>query len=195
MPKLPITHWSWVMHTCVGNLTVIGPDNGLSPDWRQAVIWTRAGILLIRPSATNCNEILIKIHTFWLKKIHLKIAALFYQPHSVNKIARTMAKLAICPVILPGQPCSLWRFITGRVYLDNVNVQLWIDDYYWHKPIIVPPHLSVINWKLQQLLAWLFCDWENMNFTTWYFSWSIIDLIGFSDWNCLLSSSSELPNK
>ena len=28
--------------------TIIGSDNGLSPDRRQAIIWTKAGILLIR---------------------------------------------------------------------------------------------------------------------------------------------------
>ena len=32
---------------CVGNVTVIGSDNGLSPGRRQAIIWTNAGILLI----------------------------------------------------------------------------------------------------------------------------------------------------
>ena len=42
-----ITHWGWVKHICVGNLTIIGPDNGLSPGQRQAIIWTNAGILLI----------------------------------------------------------------------------------------------------------------------------------------------------
>ena len=36
-----------VTHICVGNLTIIGSDNGLSPDRRQAIIWINAGILLI----------------------------------------------------------------------------------------------------------------------------------------------------
>ena len=31
-------------HICVGNLTIIGSDNGLSPSRRQAIIWTNAGI-------------------------------------------------------------------------------------------------------------------------------------------------------
>ena len=33
-----ITHWGPVTHICVGNLTIIGPDNGLSPGRRQAII-------------------------------------------------------------------------------------------------------------------------------------------------------------
>ena len=44
-----LTHWGRVTHICVGKLTIIGSDNGLSPCRRQAVIWTNAGILLIRP--------------------------------------------------------------------------------------------------------------------------------------------------
>ena len=65
------THWGRVTHICVSKLTIIGSDNGLSPGQCQAIIWTNAGILLIRPLATNFSEILIKIYTFSFKKIHL----------------------------------------------------------------------------------------------------------------------------
>ena len=44
-----LTHWGRVTHICVGNLPTIGSDNGLSPDRRQAIIWTNAGILFIGP--------------------------------------------------------------------------------------------------------------------------------------------------
>ena len=62
-------------HICVGNLTIIGSDNGMSPDRRQAITWTNAGISLIGHSGTNFSEILIKIHTFSLKKMHLKMSS------------------------------------------------------------------------------------------------------------------------
>ena len=62
-------------HICVGKLTIIGSDNGLSPGRRQAIIWTNAGILLIGPLETNFSEIWIGIQTFSLKKIHLKISS------------------------------------------------------------------------------------------------------------------------
>ena len=39
----------WVTHKFVSKLTTIGSDNGLSPGWRQAIIWTNDGILLIGP--------------------------------------------------------------------------------------------------------------------------------------------------
>ena len=33
-----LTHWGRVAHICVGDLTIIGSDNGLSPGRRQAII-------------------------------------------------------------------------------------------------------------------------------------------------------------
>ena len=42
---------------------------------RQAIIWTNAGILLIGPLGTNFSEILIKIHKFPFKKMHLKTSS------------------------------------------------------------------------------------------------------------------------
>ena len=47
--KYGLTHWGRVTHICVSKLTIIGSDNGLSPGRRQAIIWTYAGILLIKP--------------------------------------------------------------------------------------------------------------------------------------------------
>ena len=62
-------------HICVGNITIIGPDNGLSPGRRQAIVWTNAGILLIGPWETNFSEILIDIQTFSFKTMHLKMSS------------------------------------------------------------------------------------------------------------------------
>ena len=68
-----LTHWGRVTHICVGNLIIIGSDNGLSPGRRQAIIWTNAGLLLIGPLGTNFIEILIEILTFSFKKMRLKV--------------------------------------------------------------------------------------------------------------------------
>ena len=62
-------------HICIGNLTVIGSDNGLSPGRRQAIIWTNYGILLIGPLRTNFSEILVEIYIFSFKKMHLKLSS------------------------------------------------------------------------------------------------------------------------
>ena len=51
-----LTHSGQVTHICVGNLTIIGSDNGLAPGRRQAIISTNAWILSTGPSGTNFNE-------------------------------------------------------------------------------------------------------------------------------------------
>ena len=56
------------MHICVSTLSIIGSDNSLSPDRRQAIIWTNDGLLLIELLGTNVGEILIDIYVLSLKK-------------------------------------------------------------------------------------------------------------------------------
>ena len=67
-----LTHWIRVTHICVSKLAIIGSDNGLLPGQHQAIIYTSAGILLIRTIGTNFSEILSEIHTLLFKKMHLK---------------------------------------------------------------------------------------------------------------------------
>ena len=68
---LALNHWGRMTHICVGNLIIIGSDNGLSPGRRQAIIWTIAGILLIRSLRIKFSEVLNKIHAFSFTKMHL----------------------------------------------------------------------------------------------------------------------------
>ena len=75
-----LTHWGRVTHMCVGKLTNLGSDNGLSPGRREAIIWTIAGIMLIWHLGTNFSEIIIEIHTFSFKKIDLKMSSGKWQP-------------------------------------------------------------------------------------------------------------------
>ena len=79
-----------MMHVCLGNLTIIGSDNGLSPGRRQAIIWTNAGILLIGPLGTNFNELSIEIQTFSFKKKHLRVPFVKLQAFclSLNELNR-----------------------------------------------------------------------------------------------------------
>ena len=79
-----LTHWGRVTHICVGKLTIIGSDNGLSPGRHQAIIWTSSGILLIGPLGTNFSQILIAIETFSFKKMHLKISSAKWRPFSLG---------------------------------------------------------------------------------------------------------------
>ena len=67
-------------HIWVSKLTIIGADNGLSPGRRQAIIWSNAGILLIRTLGTNFSEIFSGIHAFSFTKKHLKMSSAKWRP-------------------------------------------------------------------------------------------------------------------
>ena len=72
------------------SLDIIGSDNGLSPVRRQAIIRTNAGISFIWTLGTMFSEILIEIHTFSVKKMHLKMSAAKRRPfclglNAINK--------------------------------------------------------------------------------------------------------------
>ena len=75
-----LTHWGRVTHICVSNLTITGSDNGLSPGRRHAIIWTNAGVLLIRPLGTNFSEILIGIQPSSFRKMYLKMLSAKWRP-------------------------------------------------------------------------------------------------------------------
>ena len=68
-----LTHWGHMTHICAKKLTIIGSDNGLSPGLHQAIIWTSAVILLIRPLGTNFSEILIEIYAFSFNRMYRKM--------------------------------------------------------------------------------------------------------------------------
>ena len=78
------------MHMCVSKLTTIGSDNGLSPGRRQAIIWTNAVILLIRPLGTSFSEILLKMYIFIQENAFenalWKTSAILFPPQFVNSL-------------------------------------------------------------------------------------------------------------
>ena len=76
-----LTHWGRMTHSSVGNLTIIGSDNGLSPGRRQAIIWTNAEILLFGPSGTNLSEIAIAILTCSFTKMRVKVSSAKWRPY------------------------------------------------------------------------------------------------------------------
>ena len=87
--KIVNSLWPSDAYICIGNLTIIGSDNGLLPGRHQAIIWTNAGLLLIPPLGTNFNEILIGIHTFSFKENEFEndmcnMAAIMSRPQCVN---------------------------------------------------------------------------------------------------------------
>ena len=72
-----LAHWDRVTHICVSKVTI-------KIRWRQAIIWTSAGILLIGPSGTNFSEMSIEIITCSIKKMRLKVSSAKWRPFGVG---------------------------------------------------------------------------------------------------------------
>ena len=68
----------------ISKITILGSDNGLSPDRRQAIIWNNAGLLFIEPLGTNFSEISVGIQTFSFKKMHLNMSSAKWRPFCLS---------------------------------------------------------------------------------------------------------------
>ena len=99
--SLSIVGAEWCICASVRKKNIIGSDNGLSPDRCQAIISTNAGILLIGSIGTNFSEILIGIHIFLFKKMHLKMSPGKWRPFSLGLKVFMMYKKNILPKCFP----------------------------------------------------------------------------------------------
>ena len=82
--KMLLTHWGRVKHIYAIERVICGTDNGLLPIWRQAIIWTNAGILLIWTLRTHASELLSEIHAFSFKQMHVKMLSGKWQPFCLS---------------------------------------------------------------------------------------------------------------
>ena len=117
-------------HKWVSELTIIGSDDGLSPGRRLAIIWAKAGILLIRTLGTNFSKILSDIHTFLFKKMHLKMSSATWHQFCLG-LDMFMNACDICrgnggymstdiskkPMFNPPHPALRWDDLAD----DNIN--------------------------------------------------------------------------
>ena len=138
-----LTHWGWMTHICASKLTIIGSDNGLSPSRHQAIIWTNAGILLIRPSGTNFSEILIEIDVFSFKKMQLKMSSAKCRPFCLglnvlsNKIQWNWNQNTI-------HQCTWYQYIwwyclqKGRHFVQTPMVQIMASRLFSAEPLSKP---------------------------------------------------------
>ena len=121
-------------HRCVGNLTILGSDNGLSPYRRQAIIWTNAKILLIGHIGTNFSEISIEILTFSFKKMRLEASSAIWRPFclGLNVLTPwlwydiTLATTNVRPVIMWSETLS--DHDLHNVWAPILNFQSHYDD-------------------------------------------------------------------
>ena len=122
--RFSLTHWGRVTHICVGKLNIIGSYNGLSYGRHQAIIWTNAGILLIKPVETNFSEILIGIQRFSFKKSHLKMSSAKWRPFYVglNVLRRNWNCLYCCMPLAPPTAYLDPTEITSVVVYDAEDV-------------------------------------------------------------------------
>ena len=131
-------------HICVSNLTIIGSDNGLSPDRRQAIICTNDGILLIGHLGTNFSENLIGIRTFSFYKMLLKMSSAKWRPFCLG-----LNVLCHCNII-------------PYVYVDVIT-------YPWSKAAPVVAHFGILQDKQQQcsvqLLTYITWTSHERNYT------------------------------
>ena len=152
-------------HICVGKLTTIGSDNGLSPDRRQAIIWTNAGILLIGPLGTIFSEILIEILTFSLKKMRLKVSSAkrrlsclgpngLIVPSDGLKCMEEKAIGRVClapqPLYFPLSKISMFICISTALAIILFWWDRWIKelgnvDDYWTVPIIIYQNCAIFQ--------------------------------------------------
>ena len=137
-----LTHWGRVTHICVGKLTIIGSDNGLSPGRRQAIIWTNAGILLNGPLGTNFSEMLIEIHAFSFKKIHLKMSSGKWRPFCLGLNELTDDKLLSIFSCLTWGRRKLWHtYNKHQVSCPLITCPYWHD---WFRPT----YYTLTHWSL-----------------------------------------------
>ena len=123
--NVPLNDWGRVMHICVNELSSIIADNWLSPEWRQAIIWTNARILLIGLIATNLSKILIDVQTFSFKKINFSMLSGKWWPYCLDlnilKIC-TEVDISFCCGLVPVEiACDATLQNVGK-YASLINI-------------------------------------------------------------------------
>ena len=91
---------------------IIVSDIGLSPDRRQAIIWTNAGILSIGPLGINFSEISMEIQTFSFKKMRLKSSSAEWQPSCLGLNVFKRVKLLV--------------HTYHTLLMDRYNIKEWV---------------------------------------------------------------------
>ena len=115
---------SVLTHICLSNQTIIDSGNGFSLGRRQAIIKTNAGIWLIGPLRLKFSDILVQIHIFSFKKMHLKRSSAKWQPfclglnafifsqdHATSQYVTRQLWLLICGIL---------KMIDHHIYIDVI---------------------------------------------------------------------------
>ena len=161
-----LTHWGRVTHICIGNLTIIGSDNGLLPGRRQAITWTNVGILLIGPLGTNFSEMLIEIHTFAFKKIHLKMLSGKWRPFCLGLNVLIRFLYSNCPMEDPTpRPLSWKQCQYKKMHLFGLTVGVSVHFFYrTYRTVLISFIKKNMLKDICFDIAWCLHDWMNNRF-------------------------------
>ena len=107
-------------HICVGKLTTIGSDNGLSPGRGQFIIGTIAGVVLIGPLGTNFSENLIGIQTFSFNKMPLKMSSAKWRP---SCLGLSMLKITFIVGTFPTN--AIWQTVLKSSHVQRSAIERW----------------------------------------------------------------------
>ena len=115
------------------SLAIFGSDNGLSPGWRQAIIWTNDGILSVGPLWINFSEFLIKINTFSFKKMHFKMSSAKWQALCLGLFVLIRHQSEYCTKKIPQEvqvqhflpPMNMSRGSQAAKLMDRHMNPLW----------------------------------------------------------------------
>ena len=171
--KKCLTHWGRVTLICISKSIIIGSDNDSSLGQRKAIIWTNAGILLIEPSGTKFSELLIKIHTFSFKKMHLKMSFAKQRPFVSAWISRaTVPLLRYAPLTWhEGRKCfheamtwwitdptvrRVWHGLGLNVLPPNTCLELILLKLLPHLPVgkeLIESHRTQFKGTLIELMS------------------------------------------
>ena len=118
-----LTHWGWVTYICMGNLTIIASDDGLSPGQRQANISTNDVI-----NSNLCNKLQwnlkqnsnIFTQEIAFENVVWKMAAILPRPQCVKRLHCILPPAAYTHIRLSLRQCLLDTNITHiYVHINN----------------------------------------------------------------------------
>ena len=170
-----LTHWGRVTHICVRNLISIGSHNGLSPDRRHAIIWTNAGILLIRTLATNFSEILGKIHSFSFKKMHMKMSSAKWRLFSLGLNELIQHHQQSCS---SGRCQDKFRFYWQGSYC---HADVWLDGmvgivWVWFSVVLISFSFARVKQHGCVYVMYVKCLCNYVTYVAWFQRYGVRDL-------------------
>ena len=166
-------HWGLIhMHICISKQNIIGSDNGLLLHmWRQANVWTNAGLLSNEPLGTNFSEIWIKIQNFSFMKMHLKISSAKLCSFCPGGDELSHSLWANAKIDLPlALKCLMYHLTVGFLYggsdndvIDNDENLLVLNFLLTHYGLVMSYYINISLCQCQQQEA---ITWTNVDLSS-----------------------------